>query len=310
MRQPALAGVAAYELCPRHAPLAETAPSAERWAALVRGLDHEGLAPMAAAAADAGALVLTDGQRAELDALVLAERSRRQRALACLGEAAELVGAEGIDMRVLQGAATAALDYPGTELRSFRNVHLLVSPVQLDEAARILLAHGFVPDGRGRRRVSRRQRGVTLIGPNGVRTGLHRTLVAGPFGATVEPSQMFAHAQVFDDWGRPLVALGTDARFVAACLRSRLDPSPPRLLALRDVAQLALRPDLDPRRVARLAMTWRVEAVVADAVRRAWSRFGIPDLVPLSTWAAGYRPDRRARWRLAGAPSDAWVACR
>lgn len=87
-----------------------------------------------------------------------------------------------------------------------------------------------------------------------------------------------------------------------SCIHARLQRTECHLLAQRDVVQLVLRDDLSLREVERLASSWRVEAVLADAVRRAWETFSVADVVPISAWSSSYRPHRRDRRKLAAHP--------
>jgi hypothetical protein len=91
--------------------------------------------------------------------------------------------------------------------------------------------------------------------------------------------------------GHRLEALGVEERFVHACYHAALGDATPRLVPLRDVAQLALTYPLDGERIHRLARASGGEAVVAQAVRHAWSLLGIADVLAISAWAQSYRPD-------------------
>jgi hypothetical protein len=199
---------------------------------------------------------------------------------------------------VLQGAANAALDYHVPGVRLYDSVHVLVAPAHLAGALAALREEAGLQELPEQPRSGRR-RGVWLVAANGVRVELHRTLAAGSFGGAVEVRDLLANRVWFSTGDIKLSALGAEARLVAASLRARLDGNPPHLLALRDVVQLVLRDDLSLREVERWAVAWRVEAVLADAVRRAWQIFGVPDVVPISAWSRAYRPDRRDLRRLA-----------
>ncbi len=100
-------------------------------------------------------------------------------------------------------------------------------------------------------------------------------------------------------------ALGTEERMIAACIHARFDRSISNLLVQRDVVQLVLRDELSMRRVERLRGEWRVEAILADAVRRAWETFSVPDVVPVSAWSGFYQPYRRDQRKLEAHPLPA-----
>jgi hypothetical protein len=134
---------------------------------------------------------------------------------------------------------------------------------------------------------------------------VHTSLTPRTYGRPVATDDLFGHRVRIAR--RPVVfsALGHEERLVAACVHARLDGARRDLLAQRDVVQLVLREDVSVRRVERLASVWRLEAVLAEAVRRAWDTFAVPDVVPLSAWSRSYRPHRRDRRRLAAHPLPA-----
>lgn len=92
---------------------------------------------------------------------------------------------------------------------------------------------------------------------------------------------------------------------IVACIHARFDRSISNLLVQRDVVQLVLRDDLSMRKVERLRSAWRVEAILADAVRRAWETFSVPDVVPISAWSGFYQPYRRDQRKLEAHPLPA-----
>lgn len=295
-----LVRLAGFGLHPPGAWVTEAPLDDPDWARLLAGVGDELLGGLAQRAADAGALPVTPSQRAELDEVAAAARGRRDRATRCAAATVGRLQQAAIDVRLLQGAATARLDYPSTDRRLYHSVHLLVPPARLGDAVDVLQASGTVPSGVVRGRRSRLVRGARLVDPSGVTVELHRTLALGSYGARIDPAELFAGAvRCPGADGGPVLALDAELRFLGACLRARLDRQPPRLLAMRDVVQVALGPGLDLARVERLATSWDIEAVVADAVRRAWALFAVPDVVPLSAWAAAYLPSRRDRRRLA-----------
>ncbi len=65
-----------------------------------------------------------------------------------------------------------------------------------------------------------------------------------------------------------------------------LGNAPPRLVPLRDIAQMLLCGSVDPDRVRTVAAAWRGEAVVKHAIMTAWATLRLTDVVALSAWAA------------------------
>ena len=91
--------------------------------------------------------------------------------------------------------------------------------------------------------------------------------------------------------GRTIHALRPEHRFLNACYHAVLGNAPPRLVPLRDVAELLLAGNVDVDEIRRLAAAWRADAVVALAVRSAWDAFALADATALSFWAYRYEPE-------------------
>jgi hypothetical protein len=210
------------------------------------------------------------------------------------------LAAVGIETRLLKGAATARLDYPDPAWRSFGDVDLLVRGSDYDAAVDRLTARG------GRRRSAeprpgfdrRFGKGVCLIRADGVQVDLHRTLASGPFGLGVVPDMLFAGGEVVRVGGVDVMALERDHRFLHACFHAALGDFPPRVTALRDVAQLARSGAVDMQRVRATARRWRAETVVASAIATTWTMLGIRR-TPSVDWAFRYVPSRYERTALA-----------
>lgn len=200
--------------------------------------------------------------------------------------------AADIDFRVLKGSAYAALVYPDRALRAFGDNDVLVPSEQFDAAMAALGAAGYrrywpeLRPGYDRRF----SKGVTLRDSDDFELDLHRTFALGPLGLTVDLETVFAGAESFHLGGTELPALDAESRFLHACYHAALGDDPPRLMALRDVAEIALNHEIDDGRVLQVAQDWRGLCVVARAVRLTWETFGIADVTRLSAWASGYQP--------------------
>lgn len=248
-----------------------------------------------------GAMAATTHQREQAEdlidtSMVLALRLEQR----LLGASSALQRA-GVDHRVLKGSAYAALVYPDPALRSFGDVDLLVAGADFGTAVEVLATLGYhrlwpeIRPGYD----ARFSKGATLCDDTGIEMDLHRTFALGPFGLTVDLAAVFADWVQFRLGGVPLLALGPDMMFMHACYHAALGNSPPRTLALRDVAQLLLACDVDEARVLEVAAAWQAEAVVAAAVQMAWDTFRLADVTRLSAWAASYRPNPREAKMLA-----------
>ncbi|MGH8985343.1 MAG: nucleotidyltransferase family protein [Acidimicrobiia bacterium] len=193
----------------------------------------------------------------------------------------------GIPSRVLKGPAVAHMVYPDPSLRSFGDIDLLVPTAAYDDAVRVL------GEGGARRRFPelragfdrRFGKGACLETPDGLELDLHRTLAAGPFGLAIDADVLFTTSCHFALGGRTFAGLDPEARFVHACFHAALGDAEPRLVALRDVAQILLHSDVDAGRVRDLCHRWRCGIVVERATRLAWDGFAVSAPHELVSWA-------------------------
>ena len=217
-------------------------------------------------------------------------------------DATGLLAGEGIAVRVLKGSAVAHLDYPALELRAFGDVDLLVRSEQFDGAVAALKRvghHRRFPQPRPGfdRRFSK---GTSFVTDEGTEIDLHRTFAMGPFGLTMKLDDLWARASTFRVGGVELGALGREERFLNTCFHASLGDNPPRLLTLRDLAQVLLGGRLDLHLVRALAASWQADAVLARAVHLTWQAFRLDVAAsPLAAWATAYRPDHHDRRALA-----------
>ena len=215
-------------------------------------------------------------------------------------ELVERLEGVGIEYRLLKGPAVAHLDYPGPAWRSFGDVDVLVRARDYDATVRMLSAVGAhrrsaeVRPGFDRRF----GKGVCMVGPDGVQIDVHRALASGPFGHTIDLDALFGCEDTVSFGGRGFPVLSREHRFVHACVHAALGDVAPRIVALRDVAQLLLTTDLDVDQAIVNARAWRMSSVVAAAIESTWDRFGL-EATPVSRWADGYRGGRFERRALA-----------
>jgi hypothetical protein len=284
--------VAAYGLTGSRRSLPAAPLESSEWLVFLDDVASERLVGLLAAAVLDGAFPVTGGQLEELsglhtEAAVVALMLERLLLLV-----ADRLDSVGLDFRVLKGPSVAHVDYPEPSLRSFGDLDLLVRGTDFARAVEVLEANG------GRRGLPELRRGfdhrfgkgATIAMPGDLEIDLHRTFVAGPLGMTLDHDSLFATATPFVLAGRRLEGLGTEERFLHACVHAGLG-RPARLNSLRDIAEMALGGRLDVDRVYLLAGAWRAGAVVARAVNLAWSQLDLADSVALSAWAERYRPD-------------------
>jgi hypothetical protein len=214
---------------------------------------------------------------------------------------ADQLTAADVEFRVLKGSACATLDYPDPSLRSFGDVDLLVASDDFDAAVAALVSNGHQrryaePRPGFDRRFSK---GASFLTASGFEVDLHRTFVMGPFGLRVDLDDLWRTSASFEIGGRKLQALGHEERFMHACYHTALGQSEPRLVPMRDVAEMLLFGSLDMDRVRDLMSRWKAEPVVARAVVLTWEALKLADAVSLSVWARRYEPDERDRKALA-----------
>lgn len=275
------------------------------WAALRAGILEQRLTGLFHGALTAGHLGATPERLAQVSNYLVASMGLALELERRITEIADLLGAADVEWRLLKGAAVAHLDYRDPSLRSFGDVDILVRDRQYDQACDVLREAG------GHRRYAeprpgfdrRFGKGVCFFMPGHYELDLHRSFVAGPFGLLVQQADLFAETDHIVLAGKAIPTLSAESRFLHACYHAVLGARPPRLVPLRDVAQLVLN-GLDLERVEATISTWKVDALIAMAVNAAWTTFGLADAVPLSEWARSYQPTKVERRQLAAYVSE------
>jgi hypothetical protein len=207
---------------------------------------------------------------------------------------------EGIDHRALKGAALAYGVYPKPELRSYGDIDVLVDGNRYDDAIASLRGDG----GRARYAepragfTSRFGKGVCVVTADDLEVDVHRTFVAGAFGLALDVHDLFDAPVTIDLAGHSVPALAPVPRFLHACFHAALGDRVPRLVPLRDVAQIMLTTDLDVAAVLERAEHWRARVVVQHAVRATWRMLHLSSTHELVSWARHYTPDRFERTAL------------
>lgn len=223
---------------------------------------------MLAFAVRAGAIAVSDAQMADVARLA---RSRASADLQLEFEtlmASAALAAEGIPFRVLKGPAWAHSAYPDPMMRGFGDVDLLIDPSRWYEAIDTL-------ERSGARRVlpelrpgfdQRFGKDATLVRASLAEIDLHRTLVLGPYGFWVDHDELMARAPGSVRLaGMSVPILDAAAALLHACYNAALADDPPRLMALRDVAQMVASNESAVDEVMDLARRWRGLSVIRRA---------------------------------------------
>lgn len=205
----------------------------------------------------------------------------------------ELFRANGIECRVLKGAAVARLDYDRTELRHYGDIDLLVRGEDITAAVTLLEQQGF------RRHFTEPfsghdetfGKGVAVEGPGAIAIDLHRTLALGYYGTRLPVAELWREGEPVELAGIHTHALGPVERFVHAALHGALSPSRSLVDSL-DLVTMMHDAGPDAGAVIDSAQQWGCAAPVVRSVSAANDEF--PGRLPkvLVEWAETHR--RRA----------------
>lgn len=264
------------------------AVSADRWLQVMVRIGFHRLTGIAVTAWESGRLELTREQSDEL-----LERHRGAMALAIAIERLALdvtgfLGEGGVRAVVLKGSAIAHTCYPDPTMRPFGDLDLLVSSSDWDRADDLLRAHGLtreLPEPRPGFD-QRFAKGITYTDPGGCQVDLHRTLVRGPFGLWLDPEELLAATESFELAGRSLERFDRTGLLLHAILHATLGASPPLLLPLRDIVQIARGPGIDWDRLADQVSRWRLVEVVGFASTSVSRELGVELPPPVARIAA------------------------
>lgn len=207
---------------------------------------------------------------------------------------------EQIPSRVLKGVALAHTAYSDPAERVFGDVDLLVPTGRFLDAVAALEREFVTARAQPELRPGFDERfgKEVMLRCDGLELDLHRIFVEGALGLTIDTADLFAPPLRFALGGAELEALPMPQRLLHACYAAALGDWPPRLVSLRDVAQLVLREQPHLVDVIMMARRWRCEVVVARAVTTAWERLRLVDRPPIVEWAARYSPSRREQLLL------------
>ncbi len=285
--------------------------------ALLTSSTHEGLVCLLGAAVERGLVGVEPKSEERITAAWTELMASAVQLDTLLLQVAEVLGAAGIDSRVLKGVAVATLDEVDPSWRSYNDVDVLVPSDDLLPAANALVAIGLKPIASpvSSRWAGRNAKSLTLVHQSGMQVDVHRMLAAGPFGARIRPDRLFELGQRLEVGGVSLVALSDTQRFFHACYHAALGGQP-GARHRRDVLLLAnTNPPiaLDPH----FADGWS-QAVVAAALKwadddvhalgddwTAWLNARTPDPADdalIAAYGGSFRDIAKAELRAARSP--------
>ena len=253
-----LLGLAAYGLAGSVVETHRGPYEPDEWFHFVRACDANGLVGILAAAAESGAVTLSDAQAEEL-----AVREREIAGLSLLVEqrvvrVSSVLSAAGIAHRLIDGPARARLGYREPATRTFRSATLLVDAP-----------------------------GAALVAPLTAATPARLDVKVSIRcdDAVVVVAQLSDPPTLLTLADRHVPTAGVEEHLVLACIEV-VSAVVPDLVVMRDLAELALFPGIDPERVRVISDGWGVPSVVTHALAETWRTFELADRTALSVWAA------------------------
>jgi hypothetical protein len=231
---------ALYERITRRA----AALDARAWGMLPHQAETHGIAPLLYTHLKAASSPApTEVQRA-LRGLTLRHRLANRARMAELRLILERLGAAGISVCVLKGAALAHLVYPTPGLRPMRDVDLLVRPSEARWAQRILREMGFsAPPAEGAQLPDKHMAAAQLDEAGFVLSvELHHNLFAATYPLSMTLNDLTGPPQAFDIDGQPAYALDHADMLWHLCQHMRLSSGvfgANRLIWMADVVSYA-----------------------------------------------------------------------
>jgi Uncharacterised nucleotidyltransferase len=250
-------------------------PPRDGWDEHLGAVMAQGLAGLFSASAAAGMIdinaEMAGGLQRQLD-------SEAVRAVQLEGELIRLAPAlEHLGAVVLKGPVLAHAAYPDPLLRPFTDLDVLVPGDRVAHAISVFATYGYErtrpePAPGYDARVGK---AVALRHPGGVVIDLHRTLAAGNAGEAVEVHELLATRRQIPIGSHTVPAPSWEAHLVECALHAVVGDGLARPLSLRDIAEVAHHPSLDPGAAAELALRWRVAELVGLGLRAARDGLGL-----------------------------------
>jgi Uncharacterised nucleotidyltransferase len=250
-------------------------PPPDGWDEHLDGLLSQGLAGLFSASAAAGMIDIDAEMAGRLQRQLDAEAIR---AVQLEGELIRLAPAlEHLGAVVLKGAVLAHAAYPDPLLRPFTDLDVLVPGDGLPHAISVFATYGYQrtrPEPAPGYDASV-GKAVTLRHPGGVVIDLHRTLAAGNAGEGIDVYELVAERRHIPIGSHTVPAPSWEAHLVECALHAVVGDGLARPLSLRDIAEVAHHPSLEPVAAAELALRWQVAELVGIGLRAARDGLGL-----------------------------------
>jgi Uncharacterised nucleotidyltransferase len=260
-------------------------PPRDGWEEQLESVMAQGLAGLFSASAAAGLIEIDADMAGRLQRQLDAEAIR---AVQLEGELLRLTDAlDHLGAVVLKGAVLAHAAYPDPLLRPFTDLDVLVPGDRVAHAISVFATYGYErtqpePVPRYDARVGK---AVTLRHPGGVVIDLHRTLAAGNAGEVIDVHGLVAARRQIAIGSHTVPAQSWEAHLVECGLHAVVGDGLARPLSLRDIAEVAHHPSLDPAAAAELALQWQVAELVGLGLRAARDGLGLELPNPLAALA-------------------------
>ena len=264
-------------------------PPRDGWDAHLDAVIAHGLAGLFSASAAAGLVDIDGGIAARLQRQLDSEAVRAvqlESELIRLAPALDHLGAV-----VLKGAVLAHAAYPDPLLRPFTDLDVLVPGERVAHAMSVFATYGYqrtrpepVPGYE-----ARVGKAITLQHPGGVVIDLHRTLAAGNAGDDIDVHELLADRRQIAVGPHAVPAPSWEAHLVECALHAVVGDGLARPLSLRDIAEVAHHPSLDPVVAGELALRWQVAELVGLGLRAARDGLGLG--LPNALAALAHRAD-------------------
>jgi Uncharacterised nucleotidyltransferase len=250
-------------------------PPRDGWDEHLDAVISHGLAGLFSASAAAGLVEIDADMAGRLQQQLDAEAIR---AVQLEGELLRLEPALAkLGAVVLKGAVLAHAAYPDPLLRPFTDIDLLVTGDGIAEAISCLATYGYQrtrPEP-GPGYDAQVGKAVVLQHPGGVVIDLHRTLAPGNAGEGIDVGEILAARRQVPLGPRTVPAPSWEAHLVECALHAVVGDGLARPLPLRDIAEVAHHPSLDPGGAAELALRWQVAELVGLGLRAARDGLGL-----------------------------------
>jgi hypothetical protein len=264
-------------------------PRRDGWDEHLDAIMAQGLAGLFSASAAAGMVDIDAEIAARLQGQLDAEAVR---AVQLEGELLRLAPAmEHLGAVVLKGAVLAHAAYPDPLLRPFTDLDLLVPGDRISHAISVLATYGYErtrpePAPGYDARIGK---AVTLQHPGGVVVDLHRTLAGGNAGEGIDIPELLAGRRQVSIGSHTIPAPSWEAHLVECALHAVVGDGLTRPLSLRDVAEVAHHPSLDPAAAAELTFRWQVAELVGIGLHAARDGLGVE--LPNALASLAFRAD-------------------